>query len=197
MTDHKPKPFLARFPAALKSARLETPQGRSSCGACRLTAGWPESAVVLCQQRQTRFSGKKSFQTFPSLDIDRTLCLKDVVFCHRYYFFSVSPCLPPPLHTAHLKIIVIARMDTVVKISGFGQAYCLKVKVKLLSRVRLFATQWTVAYQAPPSMGFSRQECWSGLPFPSPGDLPDPGIEPRSPALKMKLYKLSIIQIAF
>ena len=45
-------------------------------------------------------------------------------------------------------------------------------------------TPWTVAYQAPPSMGFSKQECWSGLPFPSPGDLPDPGIEPRSPALQ-------------
>ena len=59
-----------------------------------------------------------------------------------------------------------------------------KVKVKLLSRVRLFATPWTVAYQAPPSMGSSRQECWSGLPFPSPGDLPDPGIEPGSPALQ-------------
>ena len=44
------------------------------------------------------------------------------------------------------------------------------------------ATPWTVAYQAPLSMGFSRQEYWSGLPFPSPGDLPDPGIEPRSPA---------------
>ena len=58
------------------------------------------------------------------------------------------------------------------------------VKVKSLSRVRLFVTPWTVAYQAPPSMGFSRQECWSGLPFPSPGDLPDPGIEPGSPALR-------------
>ena len=45
------------------------------------------------------------------------------------------------------------------------------------------ATPWTVAYQAPPSMGFSRQECWSGLPFPSPGGLPDSGIEPGSPAL--------------
>ena len=53
--------------------------------------------------------------------------------------------------------------------------------VKSLSRVRLFATPWTIAYQAPPSMGFSRQEYWSGLPFPSPGDLPDPGIKPRSP----------------
>ena len=57
------------------------------------------------------------------------------------------------------------------------------MKVKSLSRVRLFATPWTAAYQAPPSMGFSRQEYWSGVPFPSPGDLPDPGIEPRSPAL--------------
>ena len=56
------------------------------------------------------------------------------------------------------------------------------VKVKSLSLVRLFATPWTVAYQAPPSMGFSRQEYWSGLPFPSPGDLPSPGIEPWSPA---------------
>ena len=56
--------------------------------------------------------------------------------------------------------------------------------MQLLSCVRLFATPWTVAYQAPSSMGFSRQECWSGLPFPSPGDLPDPGIEPGSPALQ-------------
>ena len=53
-----------------------------------------------------------------------------------------------------------------------------------LSRVRLFATAWTVAAQAPPSMGFSRQEYWSGVPLPPPGDLPHPGIEPRSPALQ-------------
>ena len=45
-------------------------------------------------------------------------------------------------------------------------------------------TPWTVAYQASLSMGFSRQEYWSGLPFPSPGDLPNPGIEPRSPTLQ-------------
>ena len=50
-------------------------------------------------------------------------------------------------------------------------------KVKLLSSVQLFATPWTVAYQVPPSMGFSRQEYWSGLPFPSPRDLPDSGIK--------------------
>ena len=57
-------------------------------------------------------------------------------------------------------------------------------KVKLLSRVRLFETPWTVAHQAPPSMEFFRQEYWSGLPFPSSGDLPDPGIQPGSPRLQ-------------
>ena len=62
-------------------------------------------------------------------------------------------------------------------------SFCLS-EVKSLSRVRLFATPWTVAYQAPLPMGFSRQECQSGLPFPSPGDLPDPGIKPESPALQ-------------
>ena len=57
-------------------------------------------------------------------------------------------------------------------------------KVKSLSHVWLFATLWTVALQAPPSMGFSRQEYWSGFPLPSPGDLLNPGIDPRSPALQ-------------
>ena len=59
-----------------------------------------------------------------------------------------------------------------------------EVKVKSLSRVRLFATPWTVAYKAPLSMEFSRQEYWSGSPFPSPGDLPKPGIDPGSPVLE-------------
>ena len=58
-----------------------------------------------------------------------------------------------------------------------------RVKEKSLIRVQLFTTPWTVAYQAPPSMGFSRQEYWSGLPSPSPGDLPNTGIEPGSPSL--------------
>ena len=56
------------------------------------------------------------------------------------------------------------------------------IKVKSFSRVRLFATPQTVAHQAPPSTGFSRQEYWSRLPFPSPDDIPDPGVEPTSPA---------------
>ena len=59
-----------------------------------------------------------------------------------------------------------------------------KVKEKLLSCVQLFVTPWIVTYQSPQSMGFSRQEYWSGLPFPSPGDLPDPGIKPWSLAFQ-------------
>ena len=62
--------------------------------------------------------------------------------------------------------------------------FVVRVKVKSLSRVQLFETPWTVTYQALLSMGFSRQEYWSGLPFPSPGDLSDPAIEPGSPALQ-------------
>ena len=57
--------------------------------------------------------------------------------------------------------------------------------MKSLSHIQLFATPWTVAHQAPPSMEFSRQEYWSGLPFPSPGDLPDPRIELQSPAVQV------------
>ena len=89
-----------------------------------------------------------------------------------------------------LYAMCILSLDTLKVVSLFSVLHILnmmsikKVKVKSLSCVWLFATPWTVAYQAPPSMGFSRQEYWSGLPFPSPGDLPDPGIEPGSSAFQ-------------
>ena len=73
---------------------------------------------------------------------------------------------------------------------SMGKPICIivkhKSKVKSFSHVQFFATPWTIACQAPlsMSMGFSRQEYWSGLPFPSPGDLPNPGIEPKFPALQ-------------
>ena len=94
------------------------------------------------------------------------------------FFACVSMQLLPPL---------AARRGT---LSSLPTKYpssivTLKVKVNSLSRVWLFAALWTVTYQAPLSMEFSRQEYWSGLPFPSPGDLPDPGIEPGSPALQV------------
>ena len=84
--------------------------------------------------------------------------------------------------------------DSPGKNTGVGCHFllqCMKVKVKLLSHVRPLATLWIAAYQDPLSMGFSRQEYWSGLPFPPPGYLPDPGIKsayPAPPALASKFF---------
>ena len=82
------------------------------------------------------------------------------------------PCLPKILNQVvsyyHFQTPFIAACVCACMLSHF-------------SRVRLFAILWTVVYQAPLSMGFSRQEYWSGLLFPNPGDLPDPGIKPTSP----------------
>ena len=75
---------------------------------------------------------------------------------------------------------------------GWGKLPYSGTKVpKSLSRVRLFVIPWTVVYQAPPSMGFSRQEYWSGVPLPSPRDLPDPGIKPSLLHCRQMLYPLS------
>ena len=66
-----------------------------------------------------------------------------------------------------------------------------EVKAFVAQSLRLFATPWIVAHQAPLSMGFPRQEYWNGLPFSSPGDLPDPGIKPQSSALQADSLPLS------
>ena len=102
-------------------------------------------------------------------------------------YWSGLPCPPPgDLPDPGIEptsLISSAVADRFFTTNATWEA-ALKVKeVKLLSRVRLFATPLTVAYQVPPSMGFSRQEYWSGLPFSSPGDLLDSGIEPGSPTL--------------
>ena len=65
---------------------------------------------------------------------------------------------------------------------------------QLPSRVQLFLTPWTVAFQAPLSMGFLRQEYWGGLPFPSPGDLPDPGIKLTSLALAGRFFIIALFK---
>ena len=79
----------------------------------------------------------------------------------------------------------------------FPLGFKINHKVKLLSSFWLLAIPWTVACQAPPSMGFSRQEYWSGLPFPSPGDLPNPGIEPGLLLCRQMLYPLSHSQLYY
>ena len=78
-----------------------------------------------------------------------------------------------------------------IKLVELYKSSKVNICVKSLSCVRLFATLWTGARQAPLSRGFSRQEYWSGLPFPSPGDLPNPGIEPGSAVCRQTLYPLS------
>ena len=99
------------------------------------------------------------------------LCLLLLFFSQLFISFLKQPfCLAALLF---LGMILVTASFTM-----------LKVKVKSVSHVRLFATPWTVAYHAPLSMGFSRQEYWSGFPFPSQGDLPNPGIEPGSPAFQ-------------
>ena len=121
-----------------------------------------------------------------------------LILCHLLQSFSASGSFPMSQYFAS-----VAKVPPLLLIKlcwgtwlRDGQKACLtffpaklsflnvRSEVKLLSCVRLFVTPWTVAYQAAPSMGFSRQVYWSGLPFPSPGDLPDPGIKPESPALQ-------------
>ena len=97
--------------------------------------------------------------------------------------FPSSGDLPDPgIEPASLTSSALAGGFFTINVTWEAPYMYLK-KVKSLSRVRLFATPWTVAYQTPPSMGFYRHEYWSGLPLPSPEDLPDPGIELGSPTL--------------
>ena len=95
------------------------------------------------------------------------LCITEVTII-RNCFMSIIKC---KITTSRSKSLY----------AYFNLFFCTWSEVKSLSLVRFFATPWTVAYWAPQSMGFSRQEYWSGLPFPSPEDLPDPGLEPGSP----------------
>ena len=94
-------------------------------------------------------------------------------FFHMFCLKTRYPCLSHEFFISSLKILFFPR----------NSVKWVKWKWSRSVMSGLFATPWTVAYQALPSMGFSRQEYWSGLPFPSPGDLPNPGLEPGSPAL--------------
>ena len=111
--------------------------------------------------------------------------LKDVLVItfQVFFFFTVShPFLNPGNMVGKVSRQLDVFRNRFYDLNPYISSYLKWSEVKSLSRVSLFATLWTGAYQAPPSMGFSRQEYWSGLPFPSPGDLPNPGIEPVSPA---------------
>ena len=122
-----------------------------------------------------------SLQTFPGC-LDR-ICLSESLLGPGG---SPLPPLPSDPHSPLLSSISLSVLRVFEHLPGcpFCSVPTEKRKVKSLSRVQVFVTPWTIAHQALLSMGFSRQEYWSGLPFPSPGDLPNPGIEPGSPALQ-------------
>ena len=109
------------------------------------------------------------------VNIHINLCLSISVSISRYKYRCQQI-----IHQSSRETGIISTFS----IEVFTDNALLKVKVKSLSCVPLFVTPWTVAYHARPSMGFSRQESWSGLSLPSPEDLPDTGIEPGSPALQ-------------
>ena len=137
--------------------------------------------------------GSQPFSTAAPGDIssERTSCRQDSI---EPPYRTHSECWAMerkgiyPFFRELLESSVLVQISVLSMISsmGLGRPFKLPLPASLLSRfsrVWLFATPWTVAYQAPLSMGFSRQEYWSGLPFPSPGDLPNPGTAPGSPAL--------------
>ena len=116
----------------------------------------------------------------PGIEPSCVSCIADRFFIH---WVTWEPSLSPHQGPNPLSSPCLSWWHSSLSV----QASWKKVKVKSLSRVRLLATPWTVAHQAPPSMEFSRQEYWSELPFPSPGDLPNPGI----PHCRQTLYGLS------
>ena len=145
------------------------------CHLCNnFTADTPTPTWVLCLKAKNPELQHKHSKSFLTLTLHSSAFFRWLLglFTHEWEFFgNTLLILPPqpasqPINQPNNQICQIHKL------------------VKSLSRVWLFATPWTVAHQAPPSTGFSRQEYWSGLPFPSPGDLPDPGIEPRSPTLQ-------------
>ena len=130
-----------------------------------------------------------------SLFILNTVWYSNVQICHclcillLWYIWVVSDlkllkCWYECSYTCLSDYICTCILSWIYRRSEITKSWKWSHEVKSLSLVWLFATPWTVAYQAPPSLGFSRQEYWSGLPFPSPGDLPNPGIEPGSPTLQ-------------
>ena len=142
-------------------------------------AGWREH-----KEREREKENQKGDEDLPLNGQHRSFwgCVQ-FLSCRSYMLDLLVT--PGDLATSVSKPVAWQPEDAPNLVLGWRQAQkSTRKKVKSLSHVWLFETPWTVACQAPPSKGFSRQEYWSGLPFPSPGDLPNPGIKPRSPSLK-------------
>ena len=114
------------------------------------------------------------------------------VLCCYVGVLHVSPVLTPACHSSNQSFLLKPRFPDQENEAQRGPVTCLKVWLLLLFSCWVlsnsFVTPWIVAHQSPLPMEFLKQEYWRGLPFPSPGDFPDPGIEPVSPALAGRFF---------
>ena len=155
-----------------------------ACHSCDL---WPHDGLPSCGPASFPYTQCSASQVFNFLPSFTMVCISFAVSCLEPCPSCAGPRRRAP-RTGHLEEGAGCWSKSPQEeevcgpcVSAVGSDL---LKVKFLSRVWLFATPWTVDYQAPLSMGFSGQGYWSGLPFPSPGDLPNPGIKPRSPTLQ-------------
>ena len=141
---------------------------------------------AIFQKRDLCHCGSKSFTSIRSLELPFCCCL-----ITKSTLTLLGPSGSQPTRLLCPCQVPLNGFSTVTRICSHVVAFLNQVQVSLiqsLSHVHLFGTLWTVSRQAPLFVEFSRQEYWSGLPFPSPRDLPDPGIEPGSPALKAESF---------
>ena len=144
---------------------------------CLLCAFWLHESVTLKDPRWM-------FQKSPFLSMIGLSCCSDPSLLFNILLYDWSDNWFFLTQTACSSTFSLFHNSSICSVLLLLEHILQENTVKLLRCVQLFAIPWTVAYQAPPSMEFSRQEYWSGLPFPSPEDLPDPGIEPRSHTLQ-------------
>ena len=141
----------------------------------------PSICIQLCLKKEHKYL----YITYNHLYV---YTCKNYIFNHSDYYdknaIKLHP-LCPYMHVWNVSLCVCVCVCVYIYI------YIWKVKVKPLSCVWFFATPWTVDDQGPPSMGFSRQEYWSGLPFPSPGIFPTQGLNPCLLHCRQTLYRLS------
>ena len=186
------------FATAAHQASLSITNSQSLLKLMSITSVMPSNHLILCHPLLLRPSIFPSIRVFSNESVLRIRWLRDWSFS-----FSISPSNEySGLISFRIDWLDLLAVQGTLKslfqhhsskasilwcsaffIVQLSQPY-MKVKVKSLSHVRLFATLWTVAHQAPQSMEFFRQEYWSGLPFPSPEDLLNLGIEPGSPSLQ-------------
>ena len=150
------------------------PESDKNLSSCSFALPFSSGTIFLLSMGKSPYQQSKQF-TIGSFLLLRFTCLP--VFTHTQVKLTVLW-----FHELSFSYSVFCASGAFPYLTNIWSLF--KVKVKTLSGARLFATMWTVAFQAPLATGLSRWEYWSGVPLPSPGDLPNPGIQPGSPPLQ-------------